>query len=455
MITVTRREGFTLRIERILREPSEHSLDMYLYVPGELGLTKHVISEESFYHNAIHSRRTYFSTKHELPQVHSRLAGKRMPTAEYRLSLSLYAYQYASALEKAIRALRNSPDDMTLDRAEREVALIQSILRRLRRNAPDDDELRKYYTNIDNYLSWFTEQQLLALVAHLPRNSEYAAIKTHILAVCAEETRYRQRCRYNSERAEASPTRMSNKMRLLRRLIEYPVTLSDKPKELGGGEQRVVKALATGVAMVLVTLILVQARHRVGDFTIWFIVIISVVYALREVFKDELRNTIWRWLRKGRPKWRRLYRDPESKQTVGRQREWFDYKKPGKIDKTINAARGGRSVSHRQEVVLHYRSRSRMLPTRFLSGYNQTRETITLDLSVLAKLMNKESYHVYQVNDGQVSREKVERRYQLNLVVRSRQGNRVGDVQRWKIVINRSRIVDIEEVQVSNSRKSR
>lgn len=455
MINVTRREGFTLRIERILREPNEHSLDIYLYVPGELGLNKHVVSEENFYHNGIHSRRTYFSTKHELPLVHSRLAGKgRMPTAQYRLSLSLYAYQYASALEKAVRAFRNAPDEMTLEHAEREVALIQSILRRLRRNAPDEDELRKYYNNIDNYLSWFTEQQLLSLVAHLPRNSEYASIKSHVLAVCAEESRYRRGCRYNSERAEDSPTRMSNKMRLLRRLIEYPVTLSDKPKELGGGEQRFVKALATGLVMIVVTLVLVQARYRVGDFTIWFIMILSVVYALREVFKDELRNTIWRWLRKGRPKWRRHYRDPESKQMVGRQREWFDYKKPSKVDKAIQAARGGRSVSHRQEVVLHYRSRSRMLPTRFLSGYNQTRETITLDLGVLSKLMNKDSHHVYQVKDGQVSREKVERRYQLNLVVRSTQGNRAGDVQRWKIVVNRSRIVDIEEVHIP-ARKGR
>lgn len=450
MINVTRREGFTLRIERVLREASQHSLDLYLYVPGELELTKHVLSEESFYHSAIHVRRTYFSTKHELPLVYSRLAGRgQLPSHEYRLNLSLYAYQYASALEKSIRAIRHDTDDeeVSLKEAEREIVLIQSILRRLRRNAPEEDTLRKYFNNIDNYLSWFTEQQLLSLVAHMRRGSEYAAIKSRILAACEEEQRYRRSRNYNSERAESSPTRMSNKMRLLRRLTEYPVTLNDKPKELGAGEQRAVKALATGLVMIVVTIALMQARHLMNDFTVWFILTLSIVYALREVFKDELRNTLWRWLRRGRPKWMRIYRDPYNQQIVGRQREWFDYRKPNRVSRVIQAVRKG-SISHRQEVVLQYRSRSRMLPTRFLSGYKQTRETIALDLNVLARLMSKASHHVYAVKDGQVSREKVERRYQLNLIARSAQGDQEADIQRWKIIINRSRIVDIEEVPV-------
>lgn len=451
MINVTRREGFTLRIERTLQEESQHSLDLYLYVPGDLELTKHVVSEEDFYHSAIHVRRTYFSTKNELPLVYSRLAGRgQIPSHQYRLNLSLYAYQYASALENSIRAIRHGVDgqeNVTLAQAEQEIALIQSILRRLRRNAPEEENLLKYFNNIDNYLSWFTEQQLLSLAAHMPRGNDYGAIKSRLLAVCSEEKRYRRASGYNSERAESSPTRMSNKMRLLRRLTEYPVTLNDKPKELGAGEQRIVKALATGLVMIVVTLALMQARHLMNDFTVWFILTLSIVYALREVFKDELRNTLWRWLRRGRPKWVRVYRDPDSQQIVGRQREWFDYRKPSRLNREIQAARRG-SISHRQEVVLQYKSRSRMKPTRFLSGYKQTRETIELDLRLLTRLMSKTTHRVYAVKEGQVTREKVERRYQLNLISCSVQEGHSMDIQRWKIIISRSGIVDIEEVIV-------
>ncbi len=41
------------------------------------------------------------------------------------------------------------------------------------------------------------------------------------------------------------PTRMSNKMRLLRRLIEYPVTMNEKTVELGKNTRKIV----TGAAM--------------------------------------------------------------------------------------------------------------------------------------------------------------------------------------------------------------
>ena len=451
MINVTRREGFTLRIERILREESLHSLDLYLYIPGDLELTKHVLSEEDFYHSAIHVRRTYFSTKHELPLVYSRLAGRgQVPGHQYRLNLSLYAYQYASALEKSVRAIRHGVDgqeNVTLAQAQQEIALIQSILRRLRRNAPEEESLRKYFKYIDNYLSWFTEQQLLSLVANMPRGNDYRAIRALLLQACDDEKTYRNENSYNSERAESSPTRMSNKMRLLRRLIEYPVTLNDKPKELGAGEQRMVKALATGLVMIVVTIALMQARHLMNDFTVWFILTLAFVYALREVFKDELRNTLWRWLRRGRPKWMRIYRYPDSQQIVGRQREWFDYRKPWRLSREIQAVRRG-SISHRQEVVLQYKSRSRMKPTRFLSGYQQTRETIELDLRLLTRLMSRTTHRVYAVREGQVIREKVERRYQLNLIARSAQEGQPAEVQRWKIIISRSGIVDIEEVPV-------
>ncbi|WP_064123834.1 hypothetical protein [Halotalea alkalilenta] len=460
MIRVQRKEGFNLRITRVLREASGHSLDLYLFVPGELGLTTHLVSEDTFYHNAIHTKRTYYSTAYQLPLVHSRLAGRgRMPAERYRLSLSLYAYQYATALEQSTRDLLDgggSDDDQRsgpgLTRIDAHLELVESILRRLRRNAPDEGRLTKYFVNIDNYLSWFTEQQMLALLSELPRDGDYPEIERRLLALCEREAGYRLEKRYNSERAMASPTRMSNKMRLLRRLIEFPVTLKDRPKELGGGEQRAVKALVTGLVMMVISILILEMRHIFGDVTFWFFIALAVLYAMREVFKEDLRNTLWRWVRKGRPKWRRRYRDPESGQVVGSQREWFDYKRPARLSEEIRNARRS-SVSQREEVVLHYRSRSRMLPTRFLSGYEQTRETLMLDLGVLTKLMEPGNHHVYVLKDGEVSRQAVEKRYQFNLIARSVQGDQEAVIQRWKIVLNRSKIIDVEEVTVEE-RKS-
>lgn len=476
MIHVERQDSLHLKVSRVLQEETSHRLDLYLFVPGELGLTGQVIAEEDFYHAAIQVKRTYFSDRYRLPLVLSRLAERGKLDAEhYRLSLSLYAYQYVVAMErstqpllddarrvrKAEKTLGGKSGEAHAEPAKKEAGeetpslqqrlaehadLAVSILQRLRRHEPGEESLHRYFATIDNYLSWFTEQRLLALLAGLPRGARFREVHARLLMICRAEDDYRRERVYNSERVTLDPTRMSNKMRLLRRLIEYPVTLKQNTQELGNVEQKAVKALATAVVMVFVSLGLLQVRDTLADITALFVLAMAGIYALREVFKDDLRNTLWRLLRKGRPKWRRQYLDPTRNQVVGRQLEWFDYKRYARLDGEIQRVRK-RNVAQREEVVLHYRSRSRMLPTRFLSGYDHTRETLSLDLSLIARLMDKGSHRVYRLVEGdQVVREEVEKRHLLNLVIREVQGDRGPTLQRWKIVMSRSRIVDVERV---------
>lgn len=498
MIQVERQDSLHLKVSRVLQEETSHRLDLFLFVPGELGLTGQVISEEDFYHGSIHVKRTYFSDRYRLPLVLSRLAERGKLDAEhYRLSLSLYAYQYVVAMEGAIppllddvrharkeekaakaeaaekaergeqgeasgkaavgdQASENRAQSMKAVDKERlssleqrlieHVDLAVNILRRLRRQEPSEESLHRYFATIDNYLSWFTEQRLLALLAGLPRGSRFRPLRSRLVEICRAEDAYRREREYNSARVTRDPTRMSNKMRLLRRLIEHPVTLKQRSQELGGAEQKAVKAMATAVVMVFVSLGLLEIRTVLADITALFVLAMAGIYALREVFKDDLRNTLWRLLRRGRPKWRRQYLDPTRDQVVGRQLEWFDYKRFSRLDDEIKRVRK-RSVAQREEVVLHYRSSSRMSPTRFLSGYDHTRESLTLDLSPIARLMDKSSRRVYRLGEGdQVVREEVEKRHLLNLVIRESQGSAPPTLQRWKIVMSRSRIVDVERV---------
>ncbi|MDN6180054.1 MAG: hypothetical protein L0I84_03480 [Halomonas subglaciescola] len=468
MVQVERKNSFQLRLSRRLKEETSHTLDVYLFVPGELGLSTRLIAEDAFYHSSIQVARTYYSDEYHLPLVHSRLASRNQLGSEsYRLSLSLYAYQYVEALEYTTRSLletarklrrepasaeasTDSAGDVAFERSiEEMMALSDGILKRLRRHRPSDERLYKYFANIDNYLSWFTEQQLLALVAHMPRGSVLTPLKRRLIEVCERESGYRRDKRYNAERVMKDPTRMSNKMRLLRRLIEYPITLKQRTQELGGGEQKAVKALATAVVMAFVSFGVLRVRDQLGDITALFMLAMAVIYAMREVFKDDLRNTLWHWLRKGRPKWRRQYRDATHNVAVGQQLEWFDYKHYAALDESVRQMRK-RKVAQREEVVLHYRSSSRMSPTRFLSGYQHTRETLTLDLSMLTRLMSRSTHHIYRLKDGQAVRESVERRHLFNLVVRDTENQAGEHLARWKVVVSRSGIVAVEKVADSD-----
>ncbi|MFA0470441.1 hypothetical protein AB4564_07550 [Vibrio sp. 10N.222.51.E8] len=447
MITVDKQDAITLKINHAMAKTKKLDMDVYLFIPGELGLTPEVLSESAFFYSSITQKRAYYSDKTLLPLVHSRLAKRgRLSTTQYRVSLSLFAYQYVIALDKAVSSLnKTDSDDVTADEVDEVIELALDILKKLRRSIPYEENLKRYYANIDNYLSWYTEQKFLSLVSHMPRGSEYSTIKERLLTLCDKETAHRKLNRYNSAKVREDVTRLSNKMRLLRRLIEHPIVLKEKTTSMGKNVKRAVKGIATGLVMVVVTTTVILARDFLGEITASFIVSMSFIYALREIFKDDLRDILWRWLRKGKPKWKRRYFDPTTNKSVGHKLEWLDYANFSKLADRIQSIRKKRVVQ-REEQILHYRSHTEMSTSTFMSGYEETRETVSISLRALTRLMDKGSNNVYRMNEGQVSRESVEKRHLLNLIIKENNHDDEPTYYRWKIVMNRSKIVDIEQI---------
>ncbi|WP_372384152.1 hypothetical protein AB8613_00085 [Vibrio sp. BS-M-Sm-2] len=447
MITIDKQDAITLKINHAMAKTKKLDMDVYLFIPGELGLTPEVLSESAFFYSSITQKRAYYSDKTLLPLVHSRLAKRgRLSTTQYRVSLSLFAYQYVIALDKAVNSLnKTDSDDVTADEVDEVIELALDILKKLRRSIPYEENLKRYYANIDNYLSWYTEQKFLSLVSHMPRGSEYSTIKERLLTLCEKETAHRKLNRYNSAKVREDVTRLSNKMRLLRRLIEHPIVLKEKTTSMGKNVKRAVKGIATGLVMVVVTTTVILARDFLGEITASFIVSMSFIYALREIFKDDLRDILWRWLRKGKPKWKRRYYDPTTNKSVGHKLEWLDYANFSKLADRIQSIRKKRVVQ-REEQILHYRSHTEMSTSTFMSGYEETRETLSISLRALTRLMDKGSNKVYRLNEGQVSRESVEKRHLLNLIIKENNHDNEPTYYRWKIVMNRSKIVDIEQI---------
>ncbi|MDW6016948.1 hypothetical protein SBW85_04080 [Vibrio plantisponsor] len=448
MITVDKQDAVTLKITTEMSESKKLDLDMYIFVPGELGLTSDVMTESEFFYSSIHQKRAYYSDKILLPLVHSRLAQRgRLSPTQYRVSLSLFAYQYVTALDKAVNQLNLSSDSVTEDEVDTVIELSLDILKRLRRSIPYEEGLKRYYANIDNYLSWYTEQKFLSMVSQLTRDKEYKTIKERLITLVEKEQAHRTLNNYNSVKADQDITRLSNKMRLLRRLIEHPIILTEKVTSLGKNMRRAVKGFATGLVMVFVTITAILARDYWGEITASFIIAMSFVYALREIFKDDLKDMMWRWIRKGKPKWRRRYFDPTTGKQVGQKIEWLDYKSLSDLADRIKIIRKKRVVQ-REEQILHYRSETEMTTSRFMSGYEETRDVMLIDLRALTRLMDKGSNRIYRLSNGQVSRESVEKRHLINLIIKEDGHKQSPRYYRWKVVLNRSKIVDIEKTEV-------
>jgi hypothetical protein len=216
---------------------------------------------------------------------------------------------------------------------------------------------------------------------------------------------------------------------------------------MGNNTKRIIKGSATGLVMLFVTSAVILARDYLGEITASFILVLSVIYALREVFKDDLRDIMWRWIQRGKPKWRRRFIDATTKKEVGKKIEWLDYSTFEQLPDRIKSIRKKRSVQ-REEEVLHYRSHTEMATSRFTSGYEQTREILNINVRALTRLMDKSNNRIYKLQEGQVVKESLEKRHLLNLIVRESNQGEEAVYYRWKIVLNRSKIVDIEQIPV-------
>ncbi len=437
MVTVDKQDSITLKISHELAKSKSVDLDIYFFVPGELGLNADIISESEFYYTSITQQRSYYSKEILLPLVHSRLAKRgRLSNQQYRVSLSLFAYQYVIALDKAVASLNKLESNAaTEDEVDEVIELAIAILKRLRRGIPFEENLKRYYVNIDNYLSWYTEQKFLSLVAHLPREGDYSTIKKRLITLCEKEQAHRKLNKYNSSQSRTDEvTRLSNKMRLLRRLIEHPVVLREQTVSMGKNVKRAIKGIATGLVMVVVTSTVILARDYLGEISASFIIAMSFIYALREIFKDDLRDAMWRWIRKGKPKWRKKYIDPTTKKVVGKKLEWLDYRTLSSLPDKIQQIRKKRVVQ-REEKILHYQEKTEMATSMFLSGYEQTRQTLNISLRPIIRLMDKGSNRVYHLNEGQVTKESVEKRHLINVIVKEDNHTDEPVYYRWKVVL--------------------
>ncbi len=336
-------------------------------------------------------------------------------------------------------------EDEAVEQLEVLTDMAVEILRRLRRYVPKDESLIKYYNNIDNYLSWLTEQRFLSLVAHMPRSSAFKPIKEQLIAFCESEAAYRVEQNYNSQKAQSDATRMVNKMRLARRLIEYPVTIRQKDVVLGQNLNKLAKGAAAGLVMIFVTVAIIKMRSFLGEITLSFALAMAGLYAMREIFKDDLRDVLWRWIRRGRPKWRKMFTDPTSGQRIGSQLEWLDYIPFDNIPEDVRKMRKGK-LRQREESVVRIKMVTQMSTTKFLSGYDMTREVWKVDFRPFSRLMARGKQPFYVLNDGQVTRESIEKRHQFNLVSKQKNPDGSFTIQRWKITVNRSKVVDVEEV---------
>ncbi len=89
-------------------------------------------------------------------------------------------------------------------------------------------------------------------------------------------------------------------------------------KPLGAGLKKLTTGIATGFVMLVVSALIIKAQGVFSGFTLSLLLTLAVIYAFREIFKEDISNALWKALQKGRPRWGRILRDTTSRAVIGR-----------------------------------------------------------------------------------------------------------------------------------------
>jgi hypothetical protein len=446
-INLTQDENLSFKLSYQLKPQALQRIDLYFSIPEEMGISAHTLSEENYFHSGIKSHSTFYSEELHLPLVRSRFVSQNKgEQTDYRNNLNLFSYQLRTALDRDIKQTikLSSPNDFyQVSTALAEQTKV--LLKKLRRYSPPDKKLSPYFDNVDNYLSWHTEQAFLTLLANGPKNSEYGDSRELLLTLCREENQYRCDNHYNSSVTLEDPNRITNKMRLLQRLSEFGVVLSKQTDNLDANFKRLVRGGVTAVIMAFVMAIILNARSAFTEVSVVLIAILGGIYGIREIFKDDLTSYIWRKIQRGRPKWQHLYTNSLSKNKVLYQKIWLEYISNKDLPKNVDKLLQKRRHQNKQAAhLLHFRCDSKILAKSFLPGFEEIQNQIHFNVTPFTRFLKKGEGRLYSLEGNKISNQGVERRYQLNIVLVQLDENNQEYLQRYKLTINRSKIINIE-----------
>ena len=82
-----------------------------------------------------------------------------------------------------------------------------------------------------------------------------------------------------------------------------------------------------------------------------------------------------------------------------------------------------------------------------MPGYDEIQQRIFFNLTPFIRFLKKGEGRLYSLDGSKITKQAVERRYQINVVLMQTDKQDLQRMQRYKITLNRSTIVNIEAMK--------
>ena len=392
------------------------SVEIYFSFPREVNLKPSLFDSKSFFYRNIKGSRLYSLQNIELPLVQSKFISELDSDLDgYRVNLNVFVYNCMQAVAKQAKSVRQKHEN--IDEFIDFVGILTNLMNRFRNSKPEADKFKLYFEQADNYLSWHIEQKMLSAIGIIYKKISVGE-RRHILDFCQKENSYRLEMQYNSKNIVADPSKMSSKMMLLKKVIEQGVVFKEKTKELGGLAKKITTGFVASLIMLVVYLFLMQANEVLDGLTVMLVFTIALTYGLREIFKEDMREIIMRFLRKGKPILLRHLIDSTSNNIVAVQNVWIDLVEHKNLPCEINDIF---SMIYRRykksSYYLYYKSDIDLFFNNFCDGYDGISEEIYFDLSYFLKSLPFGKKSFFYEDSGKILKSPIENQYEVNILI--------------------------------------
>lgn len=443
MFSMKRKGNFHLQFTRTLKDAGRYQVDLYLFTPHEGDFSTSTLTEKDFFFSSL-SHRFGLMGLPELDRASKADSSFTLLSPHYEILYGSWLFQYRASMDRLRQQIQAS--GLTAEPLKRALRLSQNLALRLRRSIPEQTNQQRYFRHMDIYFSWYAEQFFLECMARPDFAEQKAKLREAIRDFLRQEHRYRRERKYLSD-LQGSPTRVWNRMSLYHRLLEYPVVLRTKLTELGEGTRKLVKAVSTTLIMSVFTYFIFNTRAGIEHLSLTLLMTIALVYALRDLLKDDMITTITRWLRKGKPRWKIRLFMPYTQEQMAQQLVWLDYRKSPELPQQVLES-SGKWITNEERWVICYRSRLSL--DKSAVEKDQLQERLELDCEALCDMIEETGNQLFVCEDpadpkAPIEVHPIEKQHDYNLLlVFTSPEQPYPTAQRWRLRLNARGIVQCE-----------
>lgn len=439
MFSLERKSDYRLQLTRTLKVPGQYKAELYLFTPHEGAFSAWTLTERQFYFSSLeHNFR--LQGLPDLDRVSKTDSSFALLSPHFEIINGSWLFQYRATMDRLRLQMQEAELATSLKRALR---INQNFAQRLRKSKTEQSSRKQYFRNADIYFSWYAEQFLLESMAMEGFSDIDQELKDGIQEFLQQEYRHRKERDYLSE-FQGAPTRIWNRMSMYLRLLEYPVLLRKKVTELGSGTRKLVKAASTILIMSLFTYVLFFLRDSKQELSVALLLGIALIYALRDLLRDDMTEGITEILRKGKPRWKIRMLKPYVNQLLANQKIWMDYRKLPDLSQHVREHSDKWSSNEERQIICY---RSELNLEKSAVEQHQIEERLILDCKELCEMIQATKDKLFVLTDSEdsasvIQEYAIEKQHDYNLLIVSSDPEAgYSSAQRWQLRLGSEGIV--------------